>query len=759
MWLVLVATLVASRPARPVGAGYGGSGPTEEEAAWVRAHVGMYVWGPVREKELICYERDVLAEMVARLGARIGRTALGMYPETWRPEYDPTRRTFLDSLRRPDYRALIDTCDILLFTLADGSGRQFEPDWTREHYQRLTAYLLRTYADVPKTFVLGLWEGDHWLTEQDMAKDPALVEKYTQYFAARHEGIAAGRAAVPRSQARVHEMIELVSLDYEGQKFLINRVIPRTQADLYSLSSWGYQHELVKALDFIKSKAPDSPDFGRRNVMVGEAGGPPAWAAPAERLDQIRHILAQARAWGVPYVTWWDLVGSIGTGDTCLRTPAYEGGVKLAPYYWFYRAFHQEDDPLVIEDFEADPTGPPGGDYSEEGYSLNLLGGRRDMAGDAFACLVPGGAGGQRSLSLRFGRNGGGWSTDLLHLDARRFSELRVAVRGRAQATISLTDGQGRTAAARLPIDHQAPAWRREALALTQFPWIDLGDLVRWAVDSESAGELWMDDLAFARAGSRSGAPAQCQIPLPRAAHILLKSSPQPLPLPAEGNDRLSWLRLIPARRLSHPTLTDGATTVSLAKELLPGQVVEFLPGGTTHLRFGPLGHRLDVTRVEEMGLSANDLSGHPQYHSLQPGGEGTNCWLQWRWESDFPVRHFRIALYGSYRQEWQAHAAILVSGDGQNWIDSTAGRRNWDEGAWIGRTPPNFPPTRCFWVRFQLSPDRSREDWPWTIGLSDFKVELWLDTEGVELPRLEGLRYRDEDPTDGFRGLLDLDW
>jgi len=281
---------------------------------------------------------------------------------------------------------------------------------------------------------------------------------------------------------------------------------------------------------------------------------------------------------------------------------------------------------------------------------------------------------------------------------------------------------------------------------------------------------------------SPSPAKEQRGIPLPRAAHILLKFGRQELPVPGppgfgaglltapppEGRRsgdlppkraRLLWLRIIPARRLAHPTLTDGLTTVQLAKELLPGQVLEVLPGGTSHLRFGPLGHRLDVTRVEEMGVTVNGLSGHPQYHSLSPGGEGANCWLQWHWESDFPVRHFRIALYGFYRQEWQAQAAILVSGDGRNWTDSTVGRRSWYEWAWIGQTPPDFPPSRSFWVRFQLFPDKAREDWPWTIGISDFKIELWMDSERTERPRLEGLHYRDEEPADGFRGLLDLDW
>lgn len=744
-------------------AGYGGLGPSDEEATWVRDHVGMYVWGPPREKELVCYEGAALGSMVARLGARIGRMALGMHPEPWRPDYDPTRRSFLDSVRRLQHRTLIERCDIIIFTLADGSGRQFDPAWTREHYRRLTEYLLREYRDVAKTFVLGLWECDHWLTEADMAADPSAVEKYSRYFAARHEGIAAGRAAAPPSRSRVVEMIELVSVDYEGKEGLINRVIPGTRADLYSLSSWRYQDELTRALDYIKTRAPDSADYGNRNCMIGEAGGPPGWAPPSERVEKMRQILAQARQWGVAYLIWWELVGSLGNVDSRpLRTPAYEGGAKLAPYYWFHRAYHNEDDPLVVEDFEEDPYGPAGGDYSEEGFSLNCLGGRHGPAGGVFCCMVPGGARGHRSLYLSFLPGGGRWGTDLLRLDARRFRELRLALRGPDPATLTLTDAEGHSVSQPLPGPDAGASmvWRDVAISLTNLPGINLADLAELSVEADDAAVLQLDDIVLAAAGSLPAQGAKAP-PAVEAAHVSLDSARQPLPLPGRPEDRLSWLRIMPARghRLRNPTLTDGTTTVTLASELVPGQVLELVPGGTSYLRFGPLGSLLDVTQPQTLGLHAHELNAQPRYHTFLPVGDGTRSWLEWRWESASPVRHFRIALYGVYNHEWQARAAILVSRDGETWTEVTAGRRNWDEPCWIGRTPEGFEPTRRLWVRCQLFPDLSRPDPPWTISLSDLKIELWLDSEDVALPGLRGLEYRDDGHPEGFRGLLDADW
>ena len=47
-----LAAMLAAFASAPAVAGYGGDGPGTEESAWIREHVGMYVWGPGAEKEL-----------------------------------------------------------------------------------------------------------------------------------------------------------------------------------------------------------------------------------------------------------------------------------------------------------------------------------------------------------------------------------------------------------------------------------------------------------------------------------------------------------------------------------------------------------------------------------------------------------------------------------------------------------------------------------------------------------------------------------
>jgi len=748
----------------PVWAGYGGDGPTAAEAAWVRAHVGMYVWGPGRQREYVRGDREALTEMAARLGTRIVRSTTNAYPEAWRYDYDPRLPTWIDSLHTPGWQALIDANDVVIITLGDMSGRQFEPEWTAAHYRRLTEYLLSRYSSVAKTFVLGIWEGDHWLTEASMAEDPAKVETYTRFFEARHRGIAEGRASVPGSRSKVLEMIEVVSLDYEGRKYLTNRVVPQTHADLYSLSSWGYQYELVKALGYIKTRAPDSDAFGARNCMIGEAGGPADWVPPAERVAKTRAIIAQARQWGVPYLIWWELCGGYGEGNSVLQAPPYDGGVKLAPHYWFYRAYHDADDPLVVENFEADPNGPSAGDYSPEGYSLNCLGGRRSVTGEVSACLVPGGRTGQRSLWLRFGEGGGGWSTELLHLDARRRRELRLAVRGdAARLAVTLTDGAGHAARAPFPAADRKVAheWRTMAIGLNRFRDVDRRDLAALTVESVGPAECRLDDIALAAEGSAPARPKRNQELVSKAAHLMVSAARQPIVAPGSPAARLLFARVVAAAGgvLKNPRLTDGETTISLGAELRAGEVLELVPGGTSHLRLGPFGYLLDVKHPEQCGLSATNLNGLPEYHCFQPAGDGRDCRLEWQWQSDYPVRHFRIAVYGEARAQSKAGIAVLVSPNGAQWAQTRLDERTFQDGCWIARPPVGFVPTRNLRLRVELQPDRSLTDWPWTVSVSDLKVELWLDSADCRGPRLDGLQYTDDGPASGYRGLLDLDW
>ena len=742
--------LVLLTPLGACWAGYGGQGPTDEEAAWVAEHVGMYAWGRKAEKELRDLPMEDKVRIASQLGTRVIRDEITLYPEPWRQTYDPTRLTFVDQLRTPGWQAQIDAFDTIVLTLGDASGRMSDPAWTRPHFAALTEYLLRTYADRSKAFILGNWEGDHWLRDRE--------EQALPVFLARQQGIADGRAAVPESRAKVYSMLEMVLLDCEGKAKLVNTTVPQTTFDLYSLSAWAYFDELTKALQYIDTRAPDSAAFGEHNCMIGEASGGLNWQPDETVVERSRRIMTEAREWGCPYVLWWELLGQ----DSGLMDTQYDGACKQAMYYWFYRAYHNADDPLVVEDFEAEPWGPPGGDRSPDGYSVNRVGGERHSAGSASACLVPNDVGG-RSLYLRFGPEGGAWTTGLMRLNTARFEHVTLVVRGKTDGlSVALVGIDGHRAIVPL-----ADFVRRRGMMgapfrgvpLDAFPGLDRTDLAGFEVTATGAAEAWIDEIRFVGRGGMWPGPGPTADHVPRASHIELRSGDEALALPPEGGQRPTAAWLVPARGqlLVNPTLSDGTRSVELADELLPGQELEIVPGGTSHLRFGPLRQHLDVTRAEAAGLTVENLVGLPQFHCLQPTAKSGPCWLQWRYASAFPVTHFRIVLYGNTSPG--AGVRISVSGDGETWTETALDERVWDEGYWVARPQNGFAPTRELRVRAELLPDAERADWQWSISASDLKVELWMDTEDLVLPSLDGLRYSDNSTTEGPRGLLTLDW
>ncbi|MHC4326094.1 MAG: hypothetical protein ACYSUX_17630, partial [Planctomycetota bacterium] len=61
------------------------------------------------------------------------------------------------------------------------------------------------------------------------------------------------------------------------------------------------------ALDFIAVNMPDSPDFGNRNVYVGEFGIPENEFSAEQIRKVIPNVVKTALDWGCPYIIYWQL--------------------------------------------------------------------------------------------------------------------------------------------------------------------------------------------------------------------------------------------------------------------------------------------------------------------------------------------------------------------------------------------------------------------------------------------------------------------
>jgi hypothetical protein len=181
---------------------------------------------------------------------------------------------------------------------------------------RLAKYLLTTYANSGKTFILQNWEGDHILREglaEGADPDPVRIQGMIDWWNARQDGVAKARLEAGSHGVQVLHAAEvnLLSDAMAGKVTATNNVIPYTHCDLYSYSSWdiGFTPaELTRALDYLESKAPDNKLFGRYNLYLGEYGMAKDHGAPeGQRFERIRQLMEAALGWGVRYAVYWEV--------------------------------------------------------------------------------------------------------------------------------------------------------------------------------------------------------------------------------------------------------------------------------------------------------------------------------------------------------------------------------------------------------------------------------------------------------------------
>lgn len=197
----------------------------------------------------------------------------------------------------------------------DGMTREEIAVERRQMYE-LTRHLLTAYKGTGKTFILQNWEGDHLLRRSLAAEedpDRVRLRGMTAWFNARQAGVSQARREIPAQDVTVAHAVEvnLLRRAMEGRVTVTNDVVPSTRADLYSYSSWDVDFdpaELVRALDYLAAKAPDSALYGSRNVYLGEYGAAKDQVAgEEERAVAVRELTEAALGWGARWVVYWQL--------------------------------------------------------------------------------------------------------------------------------------------------------------------------------------------------------------------------------------------------------------------------------------------------------------------------------------------------------------------------------------------------------------------------------------------------------------------
>jgi hypothetical protein len=192
-------------------------------------------------------------------------------------------------------------------------------DEQRQFYE-LAKYLLTQYQDTGKTFVLQHWEGD-WLVRGNYKGDeepaPAALANMVEWLSARQAGVNQARHEARWKGVHVYHAAEVnrvVQSMRTGFPNIVNKVLPYAPVDLVSYSAWDSATEhyrdpnvLREALDFIAARAPDSADFGNRNVYLGEFGMPENVYSLDKVQQAIPNAVRTSLDWGCPYIVYWQL--------------------------------------------------------------------------------------------------------------------------------------------------------------------------------------------------------------------------------------------------------------------------------------------------------------------------------------------------------------------------------------------------------------------------------------------------------------------
>ncbi|MDB5104025.1 MAG: hypothetical protein JWP91_1714 [Fibrobacteres bacterium] len=185
-------------------------------------------------------------------------------------------------------------------------------------YARTKSLLVR-YDGTGRSFFLGHWEGDWQLLGGTVTfKEPpaAAIQGMVDWYNARQQGIDEAKRDTPHKNVEVWQYAEVNRVRdamVDGKQRIVNAVLPRTNVDFVSYSSYDAmrlgQGALDSTLDYVASKLPPKAGLAGKRVFIGEFGIPAAEVAfdgyGHEKAN--REIMIKFLKWGCPYILYWEM--------------------------------------------------------------------------------------------------------------------------------------------------------------------------------------------------------------------------------------------------------------------------------------------------------------------------------------------------------------------------------------------------------------------------------------------------------------------
>lgn len=255
------------------------------------------------------------------------------------------------------YKGILDSDYKVAFFWAHGEGEIIKPQERTQkqkteiynEFYELTEYLLNTYNETGKVFMIGNWEGDWLLTsmgyeDKGDATDSA-IRSMIEWYTIRAKAIDDAKRNTDHSNVRVYHYIELnkvTNVLEHGVRRIVDSVLPYIKADFVSVSSYDIQgigalkgrseeefrNRIFQSYDYIESNLPPRDIPGKR-VFTGEVG---FTIHHMEHLFNLYGIDAEKKQakltletavtnleWGVDFFTIWALHNNELMGNGLFR--------------------------------------------------------------------------------------------------------------------------------------------------------------------------------------------------------------------------------------------------------------------------------------------------------------------------------------------------------------------------------------------------------------------------------------------------------
>ncbi|NVJ89074.1 MAG: hypothetical protein HWD82_06500 [Flavobacteriaceae bacterium] len=334
------------------------------------------------------------------MGSNILKISLGKNaPQSYGLQYKSATTTLELFTSVPDFKKVFDMDFKYIFawvhTLTDVKWRQRinkkEEKILYEEMYNFAAYLLKTYSNSGKTFMIGNWEGD-WLLHggfnRKLTPKKEHVENMVKWFNIRQKAIDDAKKQVQHTNVSLYHYIELnlVLKGMNGGVSIVKDVLPNTNVDFVSYSSYEaiknrsreeMKTTLKSVFTFVEKrlKPKDNLPFHRR-IFIGEYGYHANKNKPESFVKQYKlskEIMEISLELNIPFALHWQMYNNEydkKTGRSKEMSLINEAGKKTKLYY-LHQQYYQKVN-IYLEAYKKQhKTYPSNEEFNKK--ALNIL--------------------------------------------------------------------------------------------------------------------------------------------------------------------------------------------------------------------------------------------------------------------------------------------------------------------------------------------------------------------------------------------------